>query len=308
MLKISLFVKILISVTSLYFILYSISWNSIEKIFLHINIQWFIVAVILFWIVQIFSVLRCSYVVQTLGGNLSLLALTKAHFVGLWFNQVLPTALGGDAIKIALIRPQTGLTLAIRAIVIDRISGLMLLMFMLAIQLPLYLFYLRDIREIVWISIFSAVGIITIIFFAWLASLQQYRLNNWFSIEQMIRLFAELWLFSRGRQLWQQFWTSFIIHVNGILIYFFIGRALGVELVPFMIFLVVPIVFLISLMPFSFAGWGLREAGATWLFSVIGISYENSLAISVGFGILMIVAGMPGLIIYTFSRKLWVNN
>jgi hypothetical protein len=58
---------------------------------------------------------------------------------------------------------------------------------------------------------------------------------------------------------------------------------------------VVPLVFLIALIPLSFAGWGIREAGAMWIFGAVGMSKEDSVMLSVIYGVLLIIAALPGL-------------
>lgn len=60
----------------------------------------------------------------------------------------------------------------------------------------------------------------------------------------------------------------------------------------------VPVIFLIALIPVSFAGWGLREVGAVWLFGMVGIAKESALAMSVCFGLLLVLAGLPGLMLF----------
>ena len=126
-----LLVKLAVTLASLYLIFRSVSLEAVGQLFAHMQVGWFALAVLVFLVAQLVSALRCAYVVRTLGAELSWVAAVRAHFVGLWFNQVLPTGLGGDVVKIALIKAQAGLGIATRAVVIDRVSGLMILMFML---------------------------------------------------------------------------------------------------------------------------------------------------------------------------------
>ena len=69
-------------------------------------------------------------------------------------------------------------------------------------------------------------------------------------------------------------------------------------------FLLVPLVFLISLIPVSFAGWGIREAGAIWLFGMVNMPKEDALILSIAYGTMLILSGLPGLILFMQSKHL----
>jgi hypothetical protein len=51
---------------------------------------------------------------------------------------------------------------------------------------------------------------------------------------------------------------------------------------------------LATMIPLSYAGWGIREAGAVWLFAQLAIPAESALAISMLFGVALFVAALPG--------------
>jgi uncharacterized membrane protein YbhN (UPF0104 family) len=297
-----LLVKLVVTLVSLYLLFRSLSLEALGQLFAHMQIRWFALAVLVFLVAQVVSALRCAYVVRTLGAKLSWVTAVRAHFVGLWFNQILPTGLGGDVVKIALIKAQAGLGVATRAVVIDRVSGLMILMFMLMIQLPFYFTHLKDAREVVWIALVSSVSFFSVIALSLLAHALQGKFITRFGLQHVMQLLSELWLFSRRRPLWEQFWTSMVVHVNGIVVFGLIGHALGVAVDPLLFLLMVPMVFLAALLPFSFAGWGLREAGAIWIFAMIGIPRESALGMSIGFGVLMLIAGLPGLLAYVMYK------
>lgn len=294
--------KTAVTFISFYVISRSASWGGVQESFTHMRPEWFGVAVLVFWAAQIVSALRCVYVARTLGGDLDLATSIRAHFVGLWFNQVLPTGLGGDVVKIAILKKRIGIGIATRAVVIDRISGLMILMFMLLIQLPLYVVYFKDLNWVIWAGSVTFVLFLSVLYFSYHAASIKSQPNFHFGINHLIRIMADIWIFRKGRPLWEQFWTSFIVHLNGIVIFGLIGYSIGLDVVPILFFLAVPVVFIAALFPFSLAGWGVREIGAIWIFAMIGISKEGALGMSVGFGILLLIAGIPGLLAFTLKK------
>lgn len=296
-------VKVGVTAISLYVISRFVSWDELLKSLTNLRLEWFGLALLIFWATQIVSSLRCIYVARALGGDLDLATSTRAHFVGLWFNQVLPTSLGGDIIKISILKNRVGLSIGTRTVVIDRVSGLMILMFMFLIQLPLYAIYFQSSYWVIWIGLISSISILGILVISRLASSVNGKFNLPFGIRHLTKLMADIWVFRKGRFLWEQFWTSFVVHLNGIVSFGLIGFSMGLDVDPVLFLLVVPVVFMAALIPLSFAGWGMRETGAILVFAAIGIPKESALGMSIGFGILLLIAGLPGLFFWVLNKK-----
>lgn len=295
--------KAVVSIGSLYFASHSISWADVANALQQAQYSLMVLALVVFWVAQVFSALRCVYVARVLGGALDLSTSLRAHFIGLWFNQVLPTSLGGDVIKIAILKNPLGLSIAIRSAILDRVSGLMFLLLATAITLPLYANLLPSHPElIITLGVIAVSGGLTIILSAWAAHhVSELSILNSVLLK-LIQIFSDVWMFKKGVPLWEQVWTSAIVHFNGIVTYVLLGFALGINVNFITFLLVVPIIFLIALIPVSYAGWGLREAGAVWIFGMVGIANESALAMSIYFGLLLVVAGLPGLFIWIYRR------
>ena len=61
---------------------------------------------------------------------------------------------------------------------------------------------------------------------------------------------------------------------------------------------------LFSVIPVSIGGWGLREGLSIFLFSIANINYEQALAASLIFGVVMLMVGLVGGAIWMiFGRK-----
>jgi uncharacterized protein (TIRG00374 family) len=296
--KLLMTLKIAVSVFSLYIVARSIDVLTITDVVSGIDFKFVVLAIIIFWVAQVISSLRCTYIANELGKELPLFSSAKAHFIGLWFNQVLPTSLGGDAVKVAILKEVTGFGVAIKAAILDRFSGLFLLMLSIAIALPLYAEIIPREQNILFdgLTLLSVGFIFSVVIIAWAATKVRIRLNNSATISNLHKLATDIWLFHKGQPLWRQIWTSSIVHLNGIAAYTLLGVAIGFDVNILTYMLVVPLVFLVALLPISFAGWGVREAGAVWLFGMVGMPKENALALSVAYGSMLIISGLPGLV------------
>jgi uncharacterized membrane protein YbhN (UPF0104 family) len=76
--------------------------------------------------------------------------------------------------------------------------------------------------------------------------------------------------------------------------------ALGYKINPIEMFLIVPLIFIVALVPFSLAGWGVRELGAIWLFNFIGVTNSTAFTISISYGLMLLIASLPGLLYFLF--------
>jgi glycosyltransferase 2 family protein len=274
------------------------------KVLAHAQPAWAVLALAIFWASQIFSSLRCVYVARILGGTINLSTSLQAHFVGLWFNQVLPSSLGGDVIKIAMLKEPLGLSIALRSAILDRLSGFIFLLLAIALTLPLYaeIFSLQPNLTFA-LSVLSLAGIAVIVLCAWGAHYLQRSRSLHPVLLMLVQIFSDIWIFRMKGSMWGQFWTSAIVHFNGIAAYTLLVLALGFSINPLTLFLVVPLVFFVALIPISFAGWGVREAGAVWLFGIVGVGKESALAMSISFGLLLVVAGLPGLFLFLYQSS-----
>ena len=56
------------------------------------------------------------------------------------------------------------------------------------------------------------------------------------------------------------------------------------------------VVLVASALPLSVAGWGPREGAAAWIFGAAGLGTETGLSVAVAFGVVSLVATLPGLL------------
>jgi hypothetical protein len=82
-----------------------------------------------------------------------------------------------------------------------------------------------------------------------------------------------------------------------IAVFLIAGRALGMETSLLEVLPLVAPVLMTMLVPVTIAGWGIREAAASALWGVVGLTPEDGAAISVTYGLLVLVGSAPGLLV-----------
>ena len=225
--------------------------------------------------------------------------LLKIMFVGLFFNQILPTGIGGDVVR-AWRCSRVGIALgaAIRSILLDRACGYLVLIVLYAVGLPALLHILPDARERSAVLAGLAVGLLGLVALLSLDCLPRPILRL-----RLMAPFAELSragrrLFTNPRQCRAVLGLSVITIALTVLAFKFAGDAIGSRLSLGSWMLIVPPVTLIQLVPVSLAGWGVREAALVVALGSFGVPAEAALAISVLVGLCLILAGLPGGLIW----------
>lgn len=95
---------------------------------------------------------------------------------------------------------------------------------------------------------------------------------------------------------------GFLYYLNMVLIHYFITLSLGIIIPFWYLFLIVAIVLLISIIPITVAGIGLREAGFIYFFSILGLPASSAVALSLLVLFCNILMTFPGVIIFLKRR------
>ena len=90
--------------------------------------------------------------------------------------------------------------------------------------------------------------------------------------------------------------------MNGIAIWL-IGLAYGTGTDFTTALIASPVVFLVAMIPISIAGWGLREGAFVVAFGLFGVSSADALAVSVTFGIAVLFAYAPAVVLLLRARR-----
>ena len=214
-------------------------------------------------------------------------------FAGVLYNQALPSAVGGDAIRTLQLRGAgRSWRVAVTAVLLDRGSGVVVLALLAAAAVVLEPSGAFAPLRAALLAV-AAGGVAAVALMAAADRLPP--------LSARVRgLLASSGLPAGVRRLLKpriavatSAW-SIASHLLAALAAYWIAAALGAEM-PFGAFVAGALCLLLATMiPLSYAGWGIREAGAVFLFARLGLAPELALAISVLFGAALLVAALPG--------------
>jgi uncharacterized membrane protein YbhN (UPF0104 family) len=224
---------------------------------------------------------------------------------GLFFNQALPSSVGGDAIRIFRLARDGGLRLsrATSSVLLDRAFGLLGIVMIAAAFLPSMFHLITDpvMQQGVVFLLAAALG--AFVFFLILDALP-HSLRRWKLVAEFLNM---------SRQAREVLLTPTMLVKVGLAtlvgqalaLSSFYVLALGIDVdVDYSVTMaVLPIAILIATIPVTIAGWGLREGVLVLALSYASVSEPEALALSVLFGLVQVVVGLPGGVFWLMARR-----
>jgi uncharacterized membrane protein YbhN (UPF0104 family) len=244
---------------------------------------------------------RFRGIVSALGRPIGVRFAAALTFVGVLFNQALPSAIGGDALRAWQLHDD-GRTWreAVTAVLLDRASGIVVLALLAAGAVALDAS--GAFAPLRWaLLLIAGLGVAALVLGAgadrvpWLPR----RIREWLEKSGLpagVRALSQAPV-AAAAALW-----SAASHLLAALAAWALAMALGVDVALGSFVTAALCVLLVTMIPVSYAGWGVREAGAVLLFARLGVPAEQSLAISLLFGAALALAALPGLPLWLLPR------
>jgi uncharacterized membrane protein YbhN (UPF0104 family) len=248
--------------------------------------------------------LRLKLVLEALGRTRSLGETSRVALSGFFFEQVALGFVGGDAMRIWLLhRSKVPVRTALQAIVIDRCLGSISLLLLALVGLPGLMGLLTG-RD--WHAIVIAAAILAPIAGALAISLVPRvakRLRTPFLVEMASLAAAAIYKPAVRRRLLAASGLAAVAQTMNVFIFFLLGWDLLMNLNLGQWFLIVPPALLISMLPISVGGWGIREACFVVALAGFGIRPDEAIIPPVIFGLGILVVTLPGGIIWLANRR-----
>jgi hypothetical protein len=218
---------------------------------------------------------------RTLLPAVSLREVAAFYFIGMLYSLVLPGQLAGEAVKAARLGARgPGLGQASASVVIDRLTSLVGLGVVSGVGLWLSGHGGQTFRTIGW-----AIGLLTLVFAATLFVIRVPAVNRWaeYSVD-------------RG-QVITTIVLAVVLQLGNVAIVSAIAAALNVPVAFADMAWVVGVVSMLTLVPISFGGVGVREAGFVGVLALIGIPAAQALSVSLICSLIVVIGALVGLVV-----------
>lgn len=298
-------IKILVSGALLYLALRKVDLTELLSRFTATSLFWIGMAIAVTFLQIFVGVLRWREVSAECGAPLELGRAMRYNVIGSFFNQTLPSAIGGDAVRLWLVaRAGAGWRAATYSIFVDRAIGLIALAVIIGASLPWSWRLITDQNGRSALLLLDVVALAGGLGFLVFGALKWPWLKTWWATHHIhaCAVIANRVIFSARRGPLIAV-LSLLIHVLAVVIAWCVVQAIAAPVSFGQVFLLVPPVMLITLMPISIAGWGVREASMGLAFGFAGLAANEGVNVSLLFGAVTFIVGAFGGLVWVLSAE-----
>ena len=252
------------------------------------NPAWILLALAAYAFTQSIAVWRWNRLLRAQHIEVEHRRLTESIWVSMFFNNFLPSNIGGDVVRIADTAPAAGSkTLATTVVLVDRALGLTALVIVAAsgaFAASLFGVHVPGAR---WLFIALALGLtaaISVIAMPQLvghALLPVRALNKPWLTERAIQLEEAVIRFRNApNALAGAFGGALVVQITVVAFYLLTAEGLAVPLPIFLGAVLIPVSLVVQMAPVSINGFGVREAVFAFFFRRFGLPTDAAVALS----------------------------
>lgn len=245
---------------------------------------------------------------------------TAAILISFFFSQGLPASLGGDAFR-AWWYARRGVNSAqgLKIIAFDRIIGFVSLAAVCAASIAVFASRVGNDAAV------NSLGLVVVVAIAgFVALVLPFRLGITALIERQCRSLPQpaahvlSWLLDM-----REFFRvgskadlaiililGVAVHIMTVFLGYVLAKGLGSDVDFLGCLAAIAPALLISYVPISIAGWGVREASLVFAFGLLGVDHETALLVSLGIGIIVLIVSLLGGLLWAGSgvRHIYLNE
>ncbi|MBL0709230.1 MAG: flippase-like domain-containing protein [Sulfurimonas sp.] len=286
-------IKLLITIIIFYYLFQYIDFDELKNVLAKSHGGMILIALLLQLISTYLAAYRWRAISKLLVFDEKLSFYVNSYFKGAFFNQVLPSSIGGDAVRIIdLTRKGYEKKDAFYGVFVDRVVGLVgLLVLNLLASILFFGTFEKDFSLLLVFTSTSGIA-----GFALLFHLDKFTfLSKHKGLDLFYRLAKRLnSLYADRTILYKHIAISVVVHLLSVLVLFALAKSIDIDLSLQIFLIAVPPVFLLTIIPISLAGWGIREGAMIGIFMLVGADETKILAMSILYGMLLIIASFPG--------------
>jgi uncharacterized membrane protein YbhN (UPF0104 family) len=269
------------------------------------DVRYILVAIGLIPLGYLSSVLRWRLLLRAQGGDATLPFLFRSLMTGIFFNNFLPSTIGGDAIRAwDTARSGVGRATALTIIMVDRFVGLLALLLFAAVGLlgagrltekvPDLAFWVLGVGALMVI----AAAVLFLPRFGGAKGTTSGRNGKLAKVAEALFAFR-----GHGKALAGAFFFSLCLQTAVVVNAWVIARALRIDLGLAPFFVIIPFAVFIMMIPVSINGIGVRENVFVFFLAALGVAEATGLAFAwLEYGLLLLQA-LAGGLVYASGRE-----
>lgn len=301
--------KLGFSLLMLLVVLYVSNPGHLLPALLQADAELLLVGVGLWGLIQALNVYKWYLLNRAQGLHVSYRQLFNIYFIGMFFNTFLPSGFGGDAVRayqLARLTRQGGTSTA--SVILDRMTSLyaLLLLATVALSFAPKALQVIPVSWMLGLDLLGALAFYVLLQPSWLMHVLRF---PWVARSEKIRAFIEevasstLSLGAATRIFLITLGISLVFQFLGAVEHHFFLRALGITTPFASTALFFPILTIVSSLPISVNGLGLREGGWVYFLGTLGVAREDAVLVGLISFSMLLLSGIWGAFVYMGARR-----
>jgi uncharacterized protein (TIRG00374 family) len=258
---------------------------------------------------QLLSSYRWQILLAARGIHVPLLRLFSFYMIGMFLNNFMPGAVGGDVVKIYCLRRETHQgKYAVISVFLERFTGLLGLSALSMATLAIAFHQVQSPRILAAVGGTALFLVIVVLLIWWppLAHAIIRGMGRFFPRklgEKLGQGYAALHSYRDHRKaLLAAFLLSVVVQALYALYYALISQGLGIPISAIYFMLFLPLVTVVIMVPITIGGLGIREALMVALFAEVGVAGADVIAVSLTAYFLNTLLSLSGSILLLLQR------
>lgn len=292
--------KIAVSLGLFSFLLYSTDVHALRQQLATARPSFLFCAFVGYVIGQMFSAYKWQVLARPLGFPHPLRAFVIYYLVGGYFNLFAPSTVVGDLGRGLLLASQSGNTgPALYSVAVDRISGLVMLIWVSATGFMLFGPTVLPVTLCYGVLLAAVASLL-----AWwvLPYLLRFPFINRPFMKRLVDTLIVPYQ-ENAKTLGYACFLSYLLHWFQLSLQVVLAYALNLQVPLWYLMLFIPLVHILSALPLSFAGIGVREGGYVTFLALIGVGKDQALAFGLLWSALVLGSGLVGGLVLLFSSE-----
>lgn len=303
------FAKAAVTLGIMYWLATSVDFGMVGRILAQAKHAYLLLACLILTAVFLIGCMRWRLLVGHLGLVIPMRQALLSYYLGLFFNNFLPTGIGGDLARTVHLKFHGhGIKPLISSAVADRAIGLAVMLMLGGISLLLSPEVRFDPDRKLYIAGLIALGFTSGAVLFWFSDrLPLENLSRRYQHTRLRRgLIDIVYLLTTYRTALRQVFTaiflSIVMQSLVVVTYYLLARGIGIELSLITFFAFVSMVQVAASLPISLGGLGVREGVLVALLVGVGVNIQIGVALSLLFLLTLWLCSLPGVVVMFFDR------
>lgn len=303
-------IRLCVGIGLLTLLLYQVNLVELTNTIKDINVTWFVVMLITPHLAILVSVIKWKLLLASIGCRATILNLMRLYMIGTFFNNFLPSMIGGDIVRTYMLGKEENDSAGVTAATfMERLTGLAAL-----VSLLLLVFFDDVIvARYPWL-LYIAAAIVAAFWFLVLLLLRRKKLPYQDKMIAALPKNKVTDFIARTKDRTTIFYShiptviicfalSFLYYAIAMFTVYAAVNAIGQVLDTWVIIVVVPMVLFVGLLPISINGMGVNETSWAILFNLYGMAVVYAVAIGLLLRFRILLSSLLGGLIYLFVRR-----